>query len=110
MLLGADIHVYTDHGNLSHNTQSTQRVLGWWLFIEEFHPTFHYIKDVDNIVAAALSCLPIKSLGEVEMIQHDVDLDYNAEVFSIELDNESLLECFLHQLHVVSFLPHSRLQ
>ena len=34
------------------------------------------------------------------MIQHDVDPDYNAEVFSIELDNESLLECFLHQLHL----------
>ena len=34
------------------------------------------------------------------MIQHDVDPGYNAEVFSIELDNESLLECFLHHPHL----------
>ena len=34
------------------------------------------------------------------MIQHDIDPDYNAEVFSIELDNELLLKCFLHHPHL----------
>ena len=100
MLLGADIHIYTDHRNLTYITLSTQRVLHWSLFIEEFHPTFHYIKGVDNVVANALSCLPIEASSEVGMIQHDVDPDYYAEVFSIELDNESLLECFLHHPHL----------
>ena len=33
-------------------------------------------------------------------IQHDVDPEYNAEVFSIELDNEPLLECLLHHPHL----------
>ena len=100
MLLGADIHIYTDHRNLTYNTLSTQCVLRSRLFIEEFHPTFHYIKGVVNVFADALSCLPIKALSEVGMIQHDVDPDYNAEVFSIELDNDSLLECLLHHLHL----------
>ena len=70
------------------------------VFIEVFYPTFHYIKGVDNVVADALSCLPIEASSEVEMIQHDVDPDYNAEVFSIELDNEPLLEYLLHHPHL----------
>ena len=100
MFLGADIHVYTDHCNITYNTLSIQHVLCWRLFIEEYHPTFHYIKGEDNKVADAITHLPIKVLKEVDGIQHDVDPKYYAEVFSIELDSESLLECFLHHPHL----------
>ena len=100
MLLGAVIHIHTDHRNLTYNTLTTQRVLRWRLFIEEFHPTFHYIKGVDNVVADAISRLPMKTVEEADRIQPDVDPDYNAKVFSIELDNESLLECVLHHPHL----------
>ena len=68
MFLGAENHIYTDHCNLKYNNLSTQYVLNWHLFIEEFHPTFHYIKGVDNVVADALSCLPITTSSEVELI------------------------------------------
>ena len=100
MLLGADIHIYTDHHNLTYNTLSTQCILCWHLFIEEFHATFHYIKGEDNLVDDEISLLPINPLAEVDRIQPDVDPDYNAKGFSIELDNESLLECFLHHPHL----------
>ena len=100
MLLGADIHIYTDHCNLIYNTLSTQCVLHWRLFIEDFHPTFHCIKGLDNVVADALSCHPIEALSEVGIIQNDVDPDYNAKGFSFELDNEPLLECLLHHPHL----------
>ena len=39
-------------------------------------------------------------MTEVDRIHPDVDPEYNAEVFSIKLDNESLLECFLHHPHL----------
>ena len=73
--------------------------VGFYL-LRIFHPTFHCIKGVDNVVADALSCLPIEASSEVGMIQYDVDPDYNAEVFSIVLDNEPLMECLLHHPHL----------
>ncbi len=57
MLLGADIHVFMDHKNLTFNTRKTQRVLCWHTNIEEFSPVLHYIKGPRNILANNLSRL-----------------------------------------------------
>lgn len=66
-----------------------------------FSSHLYYIQDIDNIFPDALSCHLIKALVEVDFIPFDVISDYNAKVFSIELDNKSLLECFLHHPHLL---------
>ena len=60
MLLGAKVHVYTDHQNLTHQLTSftTQRVLRWRLLLEEYGCTYHYKKGPANLVADALSRVP----------------------------------------------------
>ena len=58
MLFGCrELHIYTDHKNLTSNKLVSQKIMCWRLFIEEFHPTFHYVQGSENIIADALSRL-----------------------------------------------------
>jgi hypothetical protein len=57
MILGADIHVFTDHKNLTFDTLKMQRVLRCLTKIKEFSPMLHYIKGPRNILGDNLSRL-----------------------------------------------------
>jgi hypothetical protein len=63
MLLGADLHIFTDHKNLTFDTPKTQRVLRWHTKMEEFSPMLHYIEGphnsrANNISRDSLPCTP----------------------------------------------------
>ena len=41
MLLGANIHIWTDHKNLPFDTLNTQRILRWCSYADEYLPILH---------------------------------------------------------------------
>ncbi len=58
MLLGVDLHNFTDHKNLTFNTLKMQCVQRWHTKIEEFLPRLHnMIKGPYNILADNLPWL-----------------------------------------------------
>jgi hypothetical protein len=91
MLLGANIHVFTDHKNLMFNTLKTQCMLRWRTKIEEFLPMLHYIEGPRNILADNLSRL--HHLVTPAQIAEGKKLAEPAEVSIKEKDKA----CFLDQ-------------
>ena len=112
MLYGAKLHVYTDHRNLTFNRLNTQRVVRWRLFLEEYAPSFHYIKGETNILADALSRLPVSEgqddrssnpeprnpldLYKAPLNFDTVEYDPLKSYYSMAADDNELLECFVH--------------
>jgi hypothetical protein len=90
MLLGADIHVLTDHKNQKFNILKTQRMLCWRTKIEEFSPILHYIKGPFNILANNLSRL--HRLVKPAQIAEGKKLVEAAEVSNEEEDKAFFLD------------------
>ena len=58
MLYGTELHIHTDHANLTFKTATSQRVMRWRAYVEEYAPTLYYIKGETNILADTFSRLP----------------------------------------------------
>ena len=66
IVFGYEIIVYSDHKNLVHaaTVSESQRVMRWRLLLEEYGPDIRHIKGVDNVVADAISRLPMANDDE----------------------------------------------
>ena len=67
ILLGAEITIFTNHRNQTFDTFSTQQVMRWRLYVEDYAPKLEYIEGKLNILADAFSrLLKFKDGGFVE--------------------------------------------
>ncbi len=57
MLLGAVLHIHTDHLNITTNNTTPDRIICWLNYIEQFNPYIHFIPGKDNVIANTLSWL-----------------------------------------------------
>jgi len=59
MILGCpELYICTDHKNLTYPMLTTQCMLHWCLYLEEYNPIFHYIKGSSHTMSDAFSRLP----------------------------------------------------
>ncbi len=110
MLLGADIHVFTDHKNLTFDTLKTQCVLRWHTKIKEFSPMLHCIEGPRNILANNLSRLhhlvTLAQIAEGKKLVEPADVSIEEEDKAYFLDQEysglydenvwECIECYLN--------------
>ena len=61
ILFGQKIAVYIDHENLVQKSLTSDRVMRWRLYIEEYSPELIYLKGTDNHAADAISRLPLST-------------------------------------------------
>ncbi len=57
MLLGAVLHIHTDHFNIMTNNTTPDHVIRWLNYVKQFNPYIHFIPYKDNIIADTLSWL-----------------------------------------------------
>ena len=60
VILGAELHIHTDHKNILHIGDSSQCRLRWISYISEYGPELHYVKGSANVVADTFSRLAWK--------------------------------------------------
>jgi hypothetical protein len=107
MLYGClHLYVYADHKNNTFNNLQTQRVLRWWLFLEDYAVKFCYIKGGSNSLADALSCLPFNERQNPPDCHNHPNNLYDAigqtqntqklEPFTSLANNDDLIDLFIH--------------
>ena len=112
MLLGCkELHIHTNHKNNAFMNLNFQRIICWYLFLEEYNPIFHYIKGSHNTLADTLSQLPwVELQSDCAVLQpsspnmittptsgvlNPLEDQFN-HCFSIMLDDDALAQCFLN--------------
>ncbi len=62
MLLGAELHIYSDHMNILHVGNSSERRLCWISYVDEYGPNIHHIEGPRNVIADTFSRLSRKDV------------------------------------------------
>ncbi len=71
MLLDAVINIHTDHKNILHLGDLSQRRLRWISYIDEYGPTLHYIKGPTYIIANTFSWMLMQEPPPLAMVGKD---------------------------------------
>ena len=110
MLLGAELHVFTDHKNLTHKMSSftMQCIMRWCLLLKKYTPKFHYKTSETNFIANALSHVPTSCMERESqdhafnpfmdsqaLARYNLDPNDLDAFYIMVIDNKELADCLL---------------
>ncbi len=99
MLLGAELHIYTDHKNILNVGNLSEQWLCWISCVDVYGPAIHYIQGPRNVIVDTFSRLshrdvPSALVGRnATYVFSDSDLE---SLFSSLIDDEEILQYFLN--------------
>ncbi len=99
MLLGAELHICTDHKNILNVGDSSEQRLHWISYVDEYGPKIHYIEGPHNVIADTFSRLLRKDMPSTLMgkkAAHVVSDSELESLYSSLIDNKEILQCFLN--------------
>jgi hypothetical protein len=99
MLLGAELHIYTDHKNILNVGDSFERWLRWISYVYEYGPTIHYIEGPCNVIADKFLRLLHKDVPSTLVGKKAAHVVSDSELESLYLsliDDKEILQCFLN--------------
>jgi hypothetical protein len=98
-LLGAELHIYTNHKNILNVGDSSEQRLCWISYEDEYGPTIHYIEGPRNVIVGTFSRLSRKDVPSTLMGKKAAHVVSDSELESMYLsliDNEEIIQCFLN--------------
>ena len=95
MLLGAELHIHTDHQNILRVGDSSERCLRWISYVDEYNPTLHYIEGPRNVIADTFSRLSRQD-DSSGLVGKEASVNDSSSAYSSFVDDKAVLDCFLN--------------
>jgi hypothetical protein len=99
MLLGAELHIYTDHKNILKVGNLSELWLHWISYVDEYGFAIYYIEGPRNVIVGTFSRLSRKDVPSTlvgKKAAHVVSDSELESLYSSLIDNEEILQCFLN--------------
>ncbi len=103
MLLGAELHVHTDHKNILSIVESSQQRLCWISYVDEYGRELHYVEGPRNVIADTFSRLSHSNVSSPLVGKKAIYVDSNSEScnrnessHSLLIDDRDITDCLMN--------------
>jgi hypothetical protein len=103
MLFGAELHVHTDHKNILSIGDSSQRLLCWISYVDDYGPELHFVEGPHNVIADTFSRLLRSNVSSPLLGKKAAYVDSNSESgnrnessHSSLMDDRDITDCLMN--------------